>query len=205
MEEISSQITLLLRQAATGDSQAQSRLMSLVYSELHRLAAHYMRGERPDHTLQPTALVHEAFLKLIAPGEVAWQNRAHFFATAAQAMRRILIDHARQIRSEKRQGQRQEVSLDSALVFTEGQSAELLALDEALDRLHNWDLRQCRIVEMRFFGGLSEEETAAALGVSTRTVKRDWTLAKTWLYRELARRAPEQPGRSSISRKKRMS
>ena len=169
-----------------GNKEAEDRLIPLVYAELRRLASHYLRGERSDHTLQPTALVHEAYLRLTRMQEVDWQSRAHFFATAATVMRRILVDHARAQRAEKREGFREAVSLDGALVVSTGRSADLIALDEALDRLSKIDARRSRIVELRFFGGLSEEETAQALGISARTVKRDWRVAKAWLYNEVS-------------------
>jgi len=160
--------------------------MPVVYNELRRLAQRYMRNERPNHTLQPTALVHEAYLRLVGQRAVSWQGRAHFFGVAAQLMRRVLVDHARAQHAEKRGGNESRVELDEALAPSKEKTVELLALDEALNRLAKRDPRQARIVEMRFFGGLSEEETARVLDVSTRTVKRDWTVARAWLYNQVA-------------------
>ena len=185
MEGPPGEITELLHRLADGDKTAEERLLPLVYQELRRLAAHMFRCERPNHTLQATALVHEAYLRLAGSAEISWQDRAHFFAVAARTMRRILVDHARGLRAGKRRGVR--VSLESALVFSEEQSSELVALDEAMSRLAEWDPRQCRVVELRFFTGLSEADVASVLGVSVRTVKRDWNMAKAWLYGELAR------------------
>ena len=166
---------------------ASARLMPLVYDELHRLARHQMRNERPDHTLQATALVHEAYLRLVSQSDRTWQNRAHFIGVAAQVMRRILIDHARAHRATKREGMLQRVPLEEPLLFTEQQSEELLALNEALERLAQIDARQSRVVELRFFGGLTVEETAEALGMSSKTVKRDWNVARAWLHREVSK------------------
>jgi RNA polymerase sigma factor (TIGR02999 family) len=159
--------------------------MLLVYAELHRLASSLMSHERAGHTLQPTALIHEAFLRLVQGEQIEWQSRYHFFAVAAQMMRRILVDHARSVNAEKRFGKREKLSLESALVYTDAQSEELLALDEALERLGKVDERQYRIVELRFFAGLSTDEVAELLGVSSRTVKRDWMMARAWLHAEL--------------------
>jgi RNA polymerase sigma-70 factor (ECF subfamily) len=181
------EITELLALMTSGDKDAEARLMPLVYAELRRLAASYMRGERPDHTLQATALVHEAFLRLKDCGELNWQSRSHFFAVSAQMMRRVLVDHARSIGAQKRFGGQSRISLESALVFADEQAEELLALDEALNRLSTWDQRQSRVVEMRFFAGLGMEEIAAILGISTRTAKRDFHMARAWLYDELTR------------------
>jgi RNA polymerase sigma-70 factor (ECF subfamily) len=178
-------ITQLLIELRAGKKEAESKLIPLVYAELRRLAAHYLRGERPGHTLQPTALVHEAYLRLTKASEVDWQSRSHFFATAATVMRRILVDHARALRANKREGLREAISLDEALVISPAKSVELIALDDALDRLAKIDIRRSKIVELRFFGGLSEQETGEVLGISTRTVKRDWRIAKAWLYNEV--------------------
>jgi RNA polymerase sigma factor (TIGR02999 family) len=179
-------ITALLVKLRVGDRAAEHELVSMVYDELRRLARSYMGRERPDHTLQATALVNEAFLRLTAAsGNVEWQNRAHFFAVAANIMRRILVDYARSANAGKRPNRARRATLESALLFNDEQSAELLDLDSALDRLKQWDPRQCRIVELRFFVGLSLEEIAEVLGVSTRTVKRDWTMARAWLHGEL--------------------
>ena len=174
-------ITGLLEQIQAGNRDCQGRLMSLVYDELHRLAAVYMRGERPGHTLQPSALVNEVYLRLIAPNAVAWQNRAHFYATAAATMRRILIDHARSRNAHKRDGELKRVEMLDIPVFSDEYSAQLLALDAALDQLAQWDPRQSKVVELRFFGGLTVEEAAEVLGVSGKTVKRDWRMARAWL------------------------
>lgn len=159
--------------------------MPLVYDELRRLANHYLRQERSDHTLQPTALVHEAYLKLIDQSRVDWQNRAHFFGVAAQSMRRILVDHARSHRASKRGGVQQKLALDEAVDYSQPRDIDLLALDDALNLLAKLDERQSQVVELRFFGGLTIEETAAALGVSPATVKVDWSMAKAWLHREI--------------------
>ncbi|MGI8656144.1 MAG: sigma-70 family RNA polymerase sigma factor [Pyrinomonadaceae bacterium] len=168
---------------SSGD--APARLMPLVYDELRRLAANYLRRERSDHTLQPTALVHEAYLRLIDQTRVEWQNRAHFYAIAAQMMRRILIDHARAHTSEKRGGHERRLSLDEAAILPQERAADLIALDDALKQLAATDERKSRVVELRFFGGLSVKETAEVLGVHTATIERDWMVAKAWLYREL--------------------
>lgn len=181
------EITRLLVEIKGGNRRAQSELMPLVYAELRRLARGYMRGERPDHTLQATALVHEAYLKLVEEPAIDWQGRAHFFAVAAQLMRRILVDHARAHQAAKRGGLDHKMSLEEELIFSEAKSAELLALDEALVRLAEQDPRQARIVELRFFGGLSIEEIAEVLQVSPRTVKRDWNMARAWLYEEISK------------------
>jgi RNA polymerase sigma factor (TIGR02999 family) len=162
----------------------------MLYNELHRLAMHHMRNERPGHTLQATALVNEAYLKLIDNREANWQNRAHFLAIASQAMRRVLIDHARSKRRVKRGGLQQKVSLEDVVIAAEEQTYDLVALDEALDRLAKVDARQSRIVELRFFGGLSVEQTAEVLSISAKTVKRDWAVARAWLHREL-RNSPD--------------
>ena len=182
------EVTLLLSALTRGDDGAASKLIPVVYDELRRLAASYMRRERPDHTLQATALVHEAFLKLVEQRSVNWQSRAHFFGVAAQLMRRILIDHARGHLRQKRGGEHKKVSLDEAFIFSEQQSAELLAVDESLTRLSKLDQRQGRVVELRFFGGLSVGEAAEVLGISPKTVKRDWSIAKAWLYADLKER-----------------
>ena len=176
---------MLLGRVAKGDDGAASKLIPIVYGELRRLAGGYMRHERKDHTLQPTALVHEAYLRLIEQRETDWQGRAHFFGIAAQTMRRILVDHARGHLREKRGGGMIPVPLDEALVFSPEQSSELLPLDAALERLAKLDPRQSRIIELRFFGGLTVEQTAAVMGVSEKTVKRDWSMAKAWLHGEM--------------------
>ncbi len=186
MESQPGEVTQLLAQIHAGNKEAENRLIPLVYAELRRLASYYLRGERSDHTLQPTALVHEAYIRLTRMQEVDWQSRAHFFATAATLMRRILVDHARAQCAEKREGFREAVSLDEDLVVSNSRSTDLIALDEALERLAKLDARRSRIVELRFFGGLSEQETGNVLGISERTVKRDWRVAKAWLYNELS-------------------
>jgi RNA polymerase sigma factor (TIGR02999 family) len=178
-------VTALLGQLAKGDDAAASKLIPIVYAELRRLAAGYMRRERKDHTLQPTALVHEAYLRLIEQRAVDWQCRAHFFGIAAQTMRRILIDHARAHLRDKRGGGMIPVPLDEALVFSPEQSSELVRLDASLERLAKLDPRQSRIVELRFFGGLTVEQTAELLGTSPKTVKRDWSMAKAWLHGDM--------------------
>jgi RNA polymerase sigma factor (TIGR02999 family) len=181
------EITQLLLAWGNGDERALEELMPLVYDELRKVAARHLRGQRPGHTLQTTALVNEAYMRLIDSSQVRWQNRAHFFAVSAQLMRRILVDFARQRQNLKRGAGAHQVSLDEALVVAPERGADLLALDEALDRLATLNARQARLVELRYFGGLSEEETAEALKVSLRTVQRDWNLARLWLYRELNR------------------
>ena len=185
MTASSLQVTQLLKAWANGDEGARDELITLVYEELHRLAHQYMKRERPGNTLQTSALVHEAFLKLINQRDVRWQNRGHFFAIAAQSMRRILVDHAKIRRAAKRGGNASPVSLDEALVISNERSAQVVAIDEALTALAAVDERKSQIVELRFFGGLSIEETAEVLAVSPGTVMRDWTLAKAWLRREM--------------------
>jgi RNA polymerase sigma-70 factor (ECF subfamily) len=181
----SQEITQLLLAWSDGDQAALEKLTPLVYAELHRLAKGYMLGERPGHTLQTTALINEAYLRLIDWKNVRWQSRAHFFGVAAQVMRRILVDFARARRYTKRGGGAQQVSLDEAVTIYEDRSAEFIALDEALESLAEIDPRKSQIVELRFFGGLSAKETAEVLKVSQRTVEREWNVARTWLYREL--------------------
>lgn len=182
------EITLLLVELRRGNSDAEAKLIPLVYEQLHRLAAHYMRRERPSHTLQPTALVNEAYLRLAFQRATHWQSRAHFFGVAARLMRQILVEHARAKRAAKRGPFVQKFSLDEALEYSQDRSKELIALDDALKSLDQLDARQSRIVELRFFGGLSVEETAEVLGISPRTVKRDWNVARAWLHGELAKR-----------------
>lgn len=181
------EVTQLLRQLSEGNQQSLPHLMPMVYNDLRRVAGAFMRRERAGHTLQVTALVHEAYLRLVDQRETHWQNRAHFFAIAAQAMRRILVEHARAKGAEKRGGEFEKVSLDDISVALTPRHSELvLALDEALTRLERMSPRQCRIIEYRFFSGMTEDETAAVLDISTRTVKRDWRVARAWLNRELA-------------------
>lgn len=179
-------VTHLLNDWGRGNQQALDKLLPLVYDELRRLAASYLRRERPDHTLQPTALVHEAYFRLIGQREVSWQNRAHFFGIAAQAMRRILVDHARSHLYAKRGGGAQKLSLDEAMGVPDQQGVELTALDEALNKLETIDPRQSRIIELRYFGGLSIEATAEVLGISPATVKREWSMARAWLHRQIS-------------------
>ena len=183
------EVTQLLVAWSNGDQVARDELMSVVYQELHRLAHHYMQRESPGHTLQTSALVNEAFLRLVDQRQVRWQNRAHFYGIAAQMMRRILVDYARSRRYAKRGGGVPEMPLDEALIVSDERSAEVLALDETLQRLAEFDPRKSQIVEFRFFGGLSIEETAEVLAVSPGTVMRDWTLAKAWLRREMSTNA----------------
>lgn len=179
-----SDVTRLLQQAAGHDS-AIDKLLPLLYHELHDAAERTLRGERPDHTLQPTALVNEAYLRLARHPEYQWQNRSHFIGVAATLMRRILVDHARNRQAQKRGGQHSRIALDEADAGQGPQSADLQALDEALHRLAGLDPRQARIVELRYFGGLTIEETAGLLDLSPATVKREWTTAKAWLRREI--------------------
>jgi RNA polymerase sigma-70 factor, ECF subfamily len=186
-DEEQPQITERLMAWGSGDVAAQDDVMRAVYQELRRMAEGYLRRENPGNTLQPTALVHEAYLRLIDQTQVSWQNRAHFFGVAAQMMRRILVDHARAKQREKRGGQGKKLSLDEAITVSGERAASLVQLDEALVGLSNFDRRKSRVVELRFFGGLSVEETAEVLGVSPQTVMRDWKLAKAWLYDELNR------------------
>jgi RNA polymerase sigma factor (TIGR02999 family) len=185
------EVTRLLIAWGNGDQAALDELLPLVYQELHRLAARHLRRERGHHTLQTTALVHEAYLRLIDQKAAQWQNRAHFFAIAAQMMRRVLVDHARSRQYQKRGGGARRVSFDEALEVSDERAAEVVALDEALTALAEFDERKSRLVELRFFGGLSIEETAEVLGVSPGTVMRDWTLAKTWLQRQINKRGQD--------------
>jgi RNA polymerase sigma-70 factor, ECF subfamily len=178
-------VTDLLTKFTTGDSAAADEVIPLVYEELRRLAAHYLAREQPGHALQTTALVHEAYLRLVDQRQSNWRNRAHFYGAAAQVMRRILVDHARARQAEKRGGDAEHLTLDEALTFSDSQSEELVRLDEALARLARLDARQSRVIELRFFAGLSVEETAEVIGVSPKTVKRDWSVARAWLHREL--------------------
>jgi RNA polymerase sigma-70 factor (ECF subfamily) len=182
------EITQMLRECSNGKQAAWDNLLPLVYDELHRQAARYLRKERPGHTLQTTALIHEAYLKLIDQRSVNWESRTHFFAIAAQAMRRILVDYARATHRKKRGGNDIKLPLDEAvLAAAEDRSVDLIALDEALNKLAERDQQQARIVELRYFSGLTLEETAEALRISRATVASDWSMAKVWLYRELSR------------------
>ena len=184
-ESIQGEVTVLLKRVQQGDKQAQSQLITAVYDQLRRMAARHLRRERRGHTLQTTALVHEVYLKLIDQKGATWQNRAHFFAVASRVTRRILVDYTRQRLAEKRGGGRAPLPLDEALVFSKEKSGELLALDEALERLEERDERVHRVIELRFFGGLSVEETAEVLGISARTVKREWSFGRAWLRGEM--------------------
>ena len=185
MQPAPEEVTVLLAQLVEGKDEAASKLIPMVYDELRRLAGGYMRRERGDHTLQATALVHEAYLKLVQQRSVDWQSRAHFFGIAAQMMRRILIDHARGHLRDKRGAGQQLVPLDEAVVFSPEQSSEMLKVDESLQRLSKLDPRQAKIVELRFFGGLTVEETADVLKISPKTVKREWSVAKAWLHGDM--------------------
>jgi RNA polymerase sigma-70 factor (ECF subfamily) len=178
-------VSQLLVAGSKGDKTAIDRLMPLVYAELRRMARRYMAGQPHGHTLQTTALIHEAYLKLVGQEEKSWQNRAHFFGVAAQAMRHILVDYARASNAAKRGGDARQVSLNEAATVTRVQSGEVVALDDALNRLAAVAPRQSQVVELRYFGGLSVEETAEVLKVSPETVTRDWRMSKAWLQREL--------------------
>lgn len=178
-------VTELLLEWQQGDSGALDKLTPLVYDELRRIAHRYVQRERDGHTLETTALVNEAYLRLVGGQQIEWQNRAHFFAVTAQVMRHVLIDHARRRHYAKRGGEAQQVSLEDASVMSHQRAAELVALDEALEELAKLDPRKGRVVELRYFGGLSLEETADVLEVSPMTVRRDWRAAKAWLYRAL--------------------
>ena len=185
----SNQVTELLGRWRNGDRDALDSLIPLVYEELRRIAQHYLRNERPGHTLQSTALVHEAYVRLIRQDLPQWQNRAHFFAVAAQLMRQILVDHARAYRADKRGGGVCNLALDDAEKDAQPVDVDIVALDDALKTLSAMDPQQGKVVELKFFGGLSIEDTAEVLGVSSSTVKRDWITARAWLHRELDRSA----------------
>ncbi|MFH1845116.1 MAG: sigma-70 family RNA polymerase sigma factor [bacterium] len=179
-------VTRLLGQWQQGDTRIVDRVLPLIYRELHRLARGHLQSERHNHTLQPTALVHEAYLKLVDQTQVSWQGRNHFLAVASLAMRRLLVDHARALAREKRGGDQEKLSLTASLpVASNDQAAEIVAIDELLEKLAGFDERAARVVECRFFGGLSIEDTAAALDISPMTVKRAWRLARAWLRREM--------------------
>jgi len=180
------EITQLLGELRTGNKAAESRLLELVYPELRKIASRYLKAERPGHTLQPTALVNEAYLQLAGQMEKDWQNRSHFLAVAAQLMRRILVDYARSKKADKRDGARRRVELTDALAVADDQLNEILTIDAALHRLAVFDPRRSKVVELRFFGGLTEDEVAEVLQVAPRTVKRDWNVAKAWLHGELS-------------------
>lgn len=187
-------VTELLQRWRAGEQQCLDQLIPLVDCELRRIAHRHMRAERPGHTLQTTALVNEAFLKLIEGGQTDWQNRTRFFGLAAQLMRHILVDHARGLTSEKRGGGIQRLPLDEALIFSPGKSAALVALDDALNELAKFDARKAKVVELRYFGGMSVEDTAEVLRVHPNTVIHDWKLARVWLKRELTRGAASHAG-----------
>ncbi|HVT91847.1 MAG TPA: sigma-70 family RNA polymerase sigma factor [Bryobacteraceae bacterium] len=187
LEERQTDITVLLVASSHGDRRATDQLMPLVYDELRRLAQSYLQRERPGHTLQGTALVHEAYLRLIDQKQVKWQNRAHFFGVASQMIRRILVDHARSHQTAKRGAGAQKLSLDDALGVAGATDLDLVALDDALNDLAKLDPGQSRIIELRFFGGLSIEETAEVMGQSTATVNREWSSARAWLFRQMSR------------------
>src|SRR5919112_4078030 len=187
MEDRSAEVTKLLKEWSNGQEQALDRLVPQIHRELRKLAASYLRKERPDHTLQPTALVNEAYLRLVDQTRVNWQNRAHFFGIAAQMMRRILIDHARAQKADKRLGKVEKLQLDENIDKAAELGDDLVALDEALQDLAAMDPKLARLVELRYFGGLTFEETAEVLGVSVITAKRHWELARSWLYRHLSR------------------
>lgn len=185
MDRDSDQITRLLLAWREGRSNALDELMPLVHMELKRIARNFMRGQRVNHTLQTTALVNEAFVRLVDSDKVNWQDRAHFFAISAQLMRRVLVDIARRKNSAKRGGERVQVTLADEVKAAPQNGTDVVALNEALERLAEMNARQCQIVELRYFGGLTEDETAEVLGISVRTVRRDWNLARAWLFREL--------------------
>lgn len=187
-DENAHNVTQMLKEWSGGNMNVLDSLMPLVYEELRRQASRFLRKERANHTLQTTALIHEAYLKLIDQKSVEWQNRAHFFAISSTAMRRILVDHARERHREKRGGAAENLPLDEALqVSSDEKSIDLIALDEALNRLEKFDARQARVVELRYFSGLSNDETAEVLGVSNATVRLDWNLAKAWLKQEITK------------------
>ncbi len=186
MESSIGEVTRLLVELKAGNPEAETKLVPVVYDHLRRLAARYMRGERPGHTLQSTAVVHEAYIRLFSQEGADWQDRAHFFGIASRVMRQILVEYARSRGRQKRGGAAEALPLDRALEFTPAKSQELIRLDDALESLARIDAQQARVVELRFFGGLTVEETAEALGISPRTVKRDWRVARIWLYAELS-------------------
>jgi RNA polymerase sigma factor (TIGR02999 family) len=185
------EVTQVLLDWNRGDENAPERLMPLVYEELRRLARQYLQRERPDHTLQATGLVHEAYLRLVDQSNMTWQNRAQFFSVAAQMMRRILVDHARAHQAAKRGGVREKLEFDEALAPSDERAVDLIALDDALQDLVTFDVRKSRIVELRFFGGLSIEEIGEVLAISPRTIRREWRVAKAWLRREIIKGEPD--------------
>lgn len=186
-QQAPSEITQMLIELTDGNQEVVNHILPHIYDELKRLASSYLRRERSDHTLQPTALVHEAYMKLVDQKRVQWQNRAHFFGIAAQVMRRILMDHARKHQADKRGGEAEKLPIEEEiLVVSHDRSAELVALDDALHTLASMDEQKAKIVELRYFGGLSIEETAEVMGVSVPTINRQWRMAKAWLYSQLA-------------------
>jgi RNA polymerase sigma factor (TIGR02999 family) len=180
------EVTQILLEFKQGNREAQDRLVPLVYKELRRIASAHLRRESAQNSLQPTALVNEAYLRLVDIRQIEWQSRAHFFSVASTLMRRILVDRARAFRAQKRGGKEETVAFDEGLFSSPGRGPEILALDDALNQLALLDERQAKIVEMRFFAGMTEEETGDVLGISVRTVKRDWRVAKAWLFKELS-------------------
>ncbi|HNQ23065.1 MAG TPA: sigma-70 family RNA polymerase sigma factor [Phycisphaerae bacterium] len=197
-ESSSCRVTAVLRRVADGDGAAAQELFEAVYEELHVLAQRCFRRERTDHTLQATALVHEAYLKLVNQQGVRWEDRAHFFAVAARVMRHVLVNHARARKAAKRGGDRGRTPLSQVVIAADTRSLDLIALDEALKKLAALDERQSRIVELRFFGGLSSEEVAGTLGVSLRTVEGEWHLAKAWLLREIGDKTANDSGERQL-------
>jgi len=193
MERSSADVTLLLKRYSDGDQNALAELIPQIYDELRRLAACYLQGERVDHTLQTTALVHEAYFRLVDQKQVEWTNRNHFFGVAAQMMRRILVDYARKHHAFKRGRSFTRISLDEAAVFSREKPRELIAVDELLDRLASLDPEGSRVVELRFFAGLSLEETAKVMGLSTAKVRREWSVAKAWFKREMGKLNGTEP------------
>jgi RNA polymerase sigma-70 factor, ECF subfamily len=196
--ESSTDVTLLLKRFSHGDQDALAELIPQIYDELRKLASCYLQGERLDHTLQTTALVHEAYFRLVGQKQVEWNSRNHFFGVAAQMMRRILVDHARKHDAFKRGGSFTRISLDEAAVFSREKPRELIAVDELLDRLASLDPEGSRVVELRFFAGLSLEETAEITGLSIAKVRRDWGVAKAWFTREIGKLNDTQPGTQKI-------
>jgi RNA polymerase sigma factor (TIGR02999 family) len=187
VQEPSGQVTKLLQDWRAGDREALDALIPFVYDELRRLAHHHLRDERPDHTLHSAALVHEAYFRMVGQELPKWESRAHFFGIAAHLMRQILVDYARRHRASKRGSGVSLLTLDDAMTVPQGKSMDVAALDDALTQLSEIDPRQSRVVELRFFAGLSVEETAEVMGIATATVQRDWTAARAWLHREMSR------------------
>lgn len=186
MNDNRGEISVILKDWSGGNRASADALLSIVYGELRKIAAQYLRKENSGHTLQPTALVHEAYMKLIDISDINWQDRAHFFAVAANVMRNILVDHARAKLADKRGGGAQRIALEDAISLSSEENVDVLAVDEALKELAELDEQQSRIVELRFFGGLTIEETAHVAGISPATVKREWAMAKAWLHRKLS-------------------